>query len=144
MINPSFQGVKKRFVFSFANEDDRKSHSTYYLPKVQIKDYNVTIDGKNLFDQPINRMTKTDENIRKIATGQRDNYATGCLLDYSYFKDHYKMIAIDLSKQQALDADPRTVQQINFTANLDRDGNTTMSLSLKKQKKLFWTFHKEP
>ena len=89
-------------------------------------------------------MTKTDENIRKIATGQGDDYTTGCLLDYSYFKDHYEMIAIDLSKQEALDADPRTFQQINFTANLDRDGNTTMSLLLKKQKKLFWTFHKEP
>ena len=140
MINPSFQGVKKRFVFSFANEDDRKSHSTYYLPKVQIKDYNVTIDGKNLFDQPINRMTKTDENIRKIATGQRDNYATGCLLDYSYFKDHYKMIAIDLSKQQALDADPRAIQQINFTANLDRAGNTTMFFIIEEAKETVLDF----
>ena len=138
LINPSFQGVNKLFVFSFENEDDRTSYSTYYLPKVEIKDYNVTIDGKNLFDQPINRMAKTDENIRKIATDQGDDYTTGCLLDYSYFKDHYKMIAIDLSKQQALDADPRAIQQINFTGNLDRDGSTTMSLLLKKQKKLFW------
>ena len=96
------------------------------------------IDGKNVFDQAINSMIKTYENIRKIATGQGDDYTTGCLLDYSYFKDHYKMIAIDLSKQQALDADPRAIQQINFTGNLDRDGSTTMSLLLKKQKKLFW------
>ena len=102
------------------------------------------IDGKNFFDQPINSMTKTYENIRKIATGQGDDYTTGCLLDYSYFKDHYKMIAIDLSKQQALDADPRAIQQINFTENLDRDGNKQCSLLLKKQKRLFWTFHKEP
>ena len=78
------------------------------------------IDGKNFFDQPINSTNKTYENIRKIATGQRDDYATGCLLDYYYFKDHYKMIAIDLSKQQVLDADPRAIQQINFRANLDR------------------------
>ena len=84
------------------------------------------IDGRNFFDQPINSMTKTYENIRKIAIGQGDDYTTGCLLDYSYFKDHYKMIAIDLSKQQALDANPRAIQQINFTANLDRNGNTTM------------------
>ena len=83
------------------------------------------IDVKNFFDQPINSVTKTYENIRKIATGQGDDYTTGCLLDYPYFKDHYKMIAIDLSKQQALDADPRAIQQINFTANLDKDGNTT-------------------
>ena len=66
------------------------------------------IDSKNLFDQPINSMTKTYEN-RKIATGQRDDYTTGCLLDYSYLKDHYKMIAIDLSKQQVLDADSRAI-----------------------------------
>ena len=68
------------------------------------------IDGKNVFDQPINNMTKTYENIRKVATGQRDDYTTGCLLDYHYFKDHYKMSAIDLSKQQALDQDLRAIQ----------------------------------
>ena len=102
------------------------------------------IDGKNFFDQPINSDLKTYENIRRIATGQGDDYTTGCLLDYSYFKENYKMIAIDLSKQQALDADPRAIQQINFTANLDRAGNTTMFFIQKKHKKLFWTFHKEP
>ena len=84
------------------------------------------IDGRNFFDQPINSMTKTYENIRKIATGQGDDYTIDCLLDYSYFKENYKMIATDLSKQQALDADPRTIQQIGFTANLERAGNTTI------------------
>ena len=84
------------------------------------------IDGKNFFDQPINSKLKTYENIRKIATGQGDDYTTGCLLHYSYFKENYKMIAIDLSEQQALDADPRTIQQINFTANLDRAGDTAI------------------
>ena len=74
------------------------------------KDYNVMIDGKNFFDQPINSDLKTYENIRKIVTGQGDDYATGCLLDYFYFKDYYKMIAIDLSKQQFLDGDPRAIQ----------------------------------
>ena len=82
------------------------------------------IDGKIFFDQPINNKFKTYENSRKIATGKGDNYATGCLLDYPYFKENYKMIAIDLSIQQALDFDPRAIQQINFTANLDRAGNT--------------------
>ena len=76
------------------------------------------IDGKNFFDQPINSNFKTYGNIRNIATGQGDDYTTSCLLDYSYFKDHYRMIAIDLSKQQVLDADPRGTQQISFTANL--------------------------
>ena len=79
------------------------------------------IDGRNFFDQPINSMTKTYENIRKIATGQGDDYTTGCLLDYPYFKNHYKMIVIDLSKQQALDADLRTMQSINFKENLDME-----------------------
>ena len=82
------------------------------------------IDGKNFFDQPINSNLKTYENIRKIATGQGDDYTTGCLLDYIYFKNYYKMIVVDLSKQQALDADPKVIQRINFTANLDRAGNT--------------------
>ena len=126
LLNLSFQGVNRLFVFSFENEDDKTSHSTYYLPKVEIKYYNVVIDGKNSFDQPINGMTKTYENIGKNATGQEDDYTTGCLLDHSYFKENYKMIAIDLSKQQTPDADPRAIQQINFTENLDRDGNTTM------------------
>ena len=106
LINPSFQSVNRLFVLSFENENDRRSHSTYYLPKVEIKDYNVMIDGRNFFDQPINSMNKTYENIRKIATGKGDGYTTGCLLDYTYFKENYKLIAIDLSKQQALDADP--------------------------------------
>ena len=80
------------------------------------------IDCKKFFDQPINSKRKTYENIRRIATGQGDDSTTGCLLDYSYFKENYKMIAIDLSKQEALDADPRAIEQINFTANLDRAG----------------------
>ena len=84
------------------------------------------IYGKNVFDQPINSMAKTYENIRKITIGQGDDYTTGCFLDYSYFRNHYKMIAIDLSKQQALDVHQRAMQQINFAANLDKDGDTTM------------------
>ena len=92
------------------------------------------IDGKTFFDQPINSMIKAYENIRKIATGRGDDYTTGCLLDYSYFKDHYKMIATDLNKQLALDADPIAIQQTNFTVNLDRAGNTTMFFIVEKAK----------
>ena len=127
-------------LLSFENEDQRKSHSTYYLPKVEIKDYNVMIDGRNFFDQPINSMTKTYENIRKTATGQGDDYTTGCLLDYSYFKENYKMIVIDLSKQQALDADPRSIQKINFTAKLDRAGNTTIFFIIEEAKEIVLAF----
>ena len=95
------------------------------------------IDGRNFFDQP---MAKTYENIRKIATGQGNDYTTGCLLDYSYFKKNCKRVTIGLSKQQALDADPRAIQQINFTANLDRTGNTTMFFIIEEAKETIFEF----
>ena len=82
------------------------------------------IDGKNLFDQPVKNDKVTYENIRKITIGQGDDYTTGCLLDYTYFEKYYKMTAVDLSKQEVLDADPKAIQQINFIANLDSAGNT--------------------
>ena len=94
---------------SFENENDRTLYSEYYLPKAEIKSYNVKIDGKNFFDQPVNNDTKTYENIREIATSQGNDYTTGCLLDYPYFRENYKKNAIDLSKQQALDSDPRAI-----------------------------------
>ena len=99
LVDPSFQGVIRRFVLSFENENHRRSHSNYYLPKVEIKYHNVMIDGKNFFDQPINYF-KTYEDIRKIASCQGDDYTTGCLLDYPYFKDNYKMNAIDLKNSK--------------------------------------------
>ena len=139
LINPRFQGVNILFVLPFENENGRTSHSTYYLPKVEIKDYNVMIDGRNFFDQPINSMNKTYENIRKIASRKCD-YTTGCLLDYAYFKENYKMIAIDLSRQNELHADPRAIQQINFTANLDRAVNTTIFFITEEAKETFFEF----
>ena len=135
-----YQGVHRLFVLSFENENDRISHSNYYLPKVQIKDYSVMIDGKSFFDQPINSELKAYQNIRKIATGKGDDYATGCLLDYSYFKENYKMIAIDWSKEQALDTDPRAIQQINFIANLNIAGNTTMFFITEEAKETVLDF----
>ena len=92
------------------------------------------INGENFFDQPIKDDKVTYENIRKIATGKGDDYATGSLLDCQYFRDNYKMIAVDLSRQQALDADPRAIQQINFTENLDRAGNTRVYFILEESK----------
>ena len=92
------------------------------------------IDGKNFFDQPIKNDKLMYENFRKICTGQGDDYTTGCLLDYTYFKEYYKMIAIDLNKQQAVDADPKAIQQINFTANLDRPNNTRFYFILEEAK----------
>ena len=80
------------------------------------------IDRKNLYDQSVKNNKATYENIRKLATLQGDDYTTGFLLDYMYFKNYFKLIAVDLSKQQALYDDPKAIQQINFTANLDRAG----------------------
>ena len=126
LADPSFQGVNRLFVLFFEKEDNRRSHSENYLPKVEIKDYSVIVDGKNFFEEAINNDFKTYENIRKTAAGQGDDYTTGCLLDYPYFKETYEMIEIDLSKQQALDIHPRAIQQINFTTHLNRSGNTTI------------------
>ena len=98
------------------------------------------INGEHFFDQPIKKNKITYDNIRKIAIGQGDDYTTGCLLDYPYFKKTYKMIAVDLSKQQALDADPRAIQQINFTANLDRAGNTRVYFILEEAKETILDF----
>ena len=81
-----------------------------------------------------------EKNIRKIVTGQGDDYTTGCLLDYPHFKDSYKMIAVDLSKQQALDADPRAIQQNNFTASLDTAGNTRICFLLEEAKEIILNF----
>ena len=123
LVEPSFQGVNRLFVLAFENDAQRTSSKGYYLPNVKIKNNNVMINGENFFYQPIKDNKVTYENIRKIATCRGDDYTTGCLLDYPYFKDSYKMIAVDLSKHQALDDDPRAIQQIIFTVNLDRAGN---------------------
>ena len=89
LVEPTFQGVNRLFVLAFKGDAQRIVHTGYYLPNVEMKDYNVMINGENFFDQPI-KNKKTCENIRKIATGQGDDYTTGCLLDYSYFMDTYK------------------------------------------------------
>ena len=140
LVEPSFQGVNRLFVLAFEGDDNRTAHDSYYLPTVEIKDYDIMINGENFFDQPIKNNKVTYDNIRKIAIGQGDNYSTCCLLDYPYFKGTYKMIAEDLSKQQALDADPRAIQQINFTANLDRAGNTRVYFILKEAKETILDF----
>ena len=77
LIEPSFEGINRLFVLAFENDDQRTSNKRYYIPNVEIKDYNVMIDGKNFFDQPINNMFKTYENIRQIAIGHGDDYTTG-------------------------------------------------------------------
>ena len=134
LVESSFQGVNRLFALAFENDEQRISTKNYYLPNVEIKYYNIMINGENFFDQPMKNNKVTYENIRKISTGQGDDYTTGCLLDYPYFKDSYKMIAVDLSKQKALDADPRVIQPINYTANLDRADNTRIYFIIEEAK----------
>ena len=126
LIDPSFQGVNKIFVLPFENKAQTLmiSYKRYYLPTAEITNYNAIIDGQNVFDQPIRNNLITYDSIRKMTTGQGDDYTAGCLLDYNYFKNYYKMIAIDLTKQQALDGDPKAIQQINCTGNLKRQATT--------------------
>ena len=126
----------------FEDDDGRESHKQYYLPTVEIEDYNFMMDERNFFDKPIKSDLKTYDNIRKIATGQCDDYTTGCLLDYPYFKKYYKLIAIDLSKEQKLDADPKSIQQINFTGNLSRAHSATMFLIIGEAKETVLDFSK--
>ena len=94
------------------------------------------INRENFFDQPIKNNKVTYENF----SGHGDDYTTGCLLDYPYFMDTYKMIAVDLSKQRALDSDARAIQQFNFTANLDRAGNTRVYFILEEAKETILDF----
>ena len=136
LIEPNFQGVN----IAFENDTQTTSHSGYYLPNVDLKSYNIVINGENFFDQPIKNKKITYVNIRKIDTGYGDDYTTGCLLDYPYFIETYKIIAVDLSKQKALDFDPKAIQQINFTGNLDRAGNTRVYFILEEAKKTVLDF----
>ena len=108
------------FVLALVNSDigakkvERNSHTKHFLPRVNITNCNVLIDGKILCDESINDQIKRYDEIRKTATWQRDNYTTGCLLDYQYFKNHYQLTAVDLSKQKEVDANSTAVHQIEF------------------------------
>ena len=120
MLDASYQGVKRLFVLAYrdcggANRVTADSQRRYFLPRVKIENYNIEIDGRNFYDQPINDSIKQYDEVRKISTGQGDDYTTGCLLDFAYFENNYRLIAADLSKQKALDADSRAIEQIIFT-----------------------------
>ena len=153
-LDAPFRGVNRLFVLAFedvhakdpaidannpapqnlaANRVIRNSYRKYFVPRVDIKSYNVLIDGRNFYDQPINDSIRKYDEIRKIATGKGDNYATGCLLDYDYFKKNYQLIAVDLSKQRELDADPRAIQQIEFIGMLRTRSNVLTIIEKSKE-----------
>ena len=152
LLNASFQGVKRFFVLAcFIAAGDNidevagiKNYRKYFLPRGEIKNYNILIDGRNFYDQPINDLIKQYHEVRKVSTGYGDDYTTGCLLDYAYFKDHYRLIVVDLSKQKALDVDPRATQQIVFQGVAEGANNTKIRLCtiLKQSKETMLEFSK--
>ena len=137
LIDPTFTKVNGLFVLSFENEDDRRSFSKYYVANVEIKDFNVLIDGKSFFDMPIKNEEETYEQIIKM--GRNNDYTTGNLLDYEYFSKHYKLIAIDLSKQIELE-NPDLKQQINFIRRFKRLEGATMFFIIEKSKETTFKF----
>ena len=125
------------FVLAFDNTNNGDNRVD---TRVDITNYNVLIDGRNFYGQLINDQLKKYDNIRKIATGKGDDYTTGCLIDYQYFKDHYQLIAVDLSRQNELDADPRAIQQIEFYGKLET--NSQVCTALEKSKGTVLEFYK--
>ena len=108
----------QRGVANYVNEE---AFNKYFLPKVTTEKYNVEIDGRNFYDKAIIDSIKQYNEVRKISAGQGDDYTTGCLLDIADFEKNYRLIAVDLSKQKALDADPKAIQQILFTGKAPND-----------------------
>ena len=101
-----------------SNKVERDSHRKYFLPRVNITNYNVLIDGRNFHHQSINDQIKKYDEVRKVMTVKGDNYTAGSLLDYYYFLKHHQLVAVDLSEQKGLDPDPRFIQKIEFYRNL--------------------------
>ena len=117
----------------------------YFLPGVKIENYNIEIDGRNFYDQPINDSIKQYDEIRKISTGQGDDYITGCLLDFAYFEKNYRLIAVDLNKQKTLDAYSTAIQQIIFTGKIKAAAANTRVIHyyiLKQSKETMLEFSK--
>ena len=117
LIDPTFTNVNRLLVIAYQNADNRQSFSQFYLPNVFVKDYNVIIDKLAFFDLLIKTEEEAYEKIIDIC--RNNEYTTGNLLDYDYFKKHYKLIAIDLSKQQVLQENEDLIQQINFIGKLE-------------------------
>ena len=130
LIDPTFTNVNKLFVLAYQTADDRQSFSQFYLPKVMVKDFSVIIDKLAFFDLPI----KTEEEAyeKLIDISRNNEYTTGNLLDYDYFKKYYKLIAIDLSKQQVLQENEDLIQQINFIGRLTEAPNVFIIIEKKE------------
>ena len=143
-LDASVQGVNRLCILAYAHGDNitnENSYERYFLRRLERKKCNIEIDGRNFYDHSINDSMKQYDEIRKISTGQDDDYTTGCLLDFAYFEKKYRLIAADLSKQKALGADSRAIQQIIFTGKTDN--KIRVYYILEKSKETILEFAKE-
>ena len=122
------------------NQFNRNSQQKHYSPRNDLNQYNVIIDGRNFYDNPIESDIEKYRELKKVMIGKGEDYSTGSLLDYDYFKKHYKLVAVDLSKEKELDADPRAIQQIEFKYMLKT--NSTIYWVLEKSKETILEFYK--
>ena len=142
-LDPSFQGVNRSFVMAYNRENGqptRNGQQKYYLPRIDLEKYNVIIDGRNFYDNPIESDIEKYRELKKVMIGKGEDYTTGSLLDFNYFDKHYKLVAVDLSKQKELDADPRAIQQIEFKYMLGT--SSTIYWVLEKSKETILEFYK--
>ena len=142
-LDPSFQGVNRLFVIAYNRANDqptRNGQRKYYLPRIDLNKYNVVIDGRNFYDNPIESDIEKYRELKKVMIGKGEDYTTGSLLDFNYFDKHYKLVAVDLSKQKELDTDPRAIQQIEFKYMLGTD--STIYWVLEKSKETILEFYK--
>ena len=141
--DPSFQGVNRLFVTAYNRVDgqpNRDDQRKCYFPRIDLNKYNIIIDGRNFFDNPIESDIEKYRELKKVMIGKGEDYTTGSLLNLDYFKKHYKLVAVDLSKQKELDADPRAIQQIEFKYMLET--NSTIYWVLEKSKETILEFYK--
>ena len=142
-LDPSFQGVNRLFVTAYNRVDgqpNRDDQRKYYLLRIDLNKYNVIIDGRNFYDNPIESDIEKYRELKKVMIGKGEDYTAGSLLDFNYFKKDYKLVAADLSKQKELDADPRVIQQIEFKYMLGT--NSTIYRVLEKSKETILEFYK--
>ena len=142
-LDPSFQGVNRLFVMAYNRVNGlptRDGQQKYYLSRIDLNKYNVIIDGRNFYDNPIESDIEKYRELKKVMIGKGEDYSTGSSLDYNYFDKHYKLVAVDLSKQKELDADPRAIQQIEFKYMLGT--NSTIYWVLEKPKETILEFYK--
>ena len=142
-LDPSFQGVNRLFVMAYNRgngQPTRNGRRKYYLSRIDLEKYNVIIDGRNFYDNPIESDIEKYRELKKVMIGKGEDYTAGSLLDFNYFDKHYKLVAVDLSKQKELDADPRAIHQIEFKYMLGT--SSTIYWVLEKSKETILEFYK--